>query len=258
MALPPKPVDSYNRLDAANNNPYDAQTNPYGLADGGHRQNWVQNAKAELDLADWVEALASLTEDNATSAQAAKNAAQAAQTAAETAADDAAASAERFTATSTSNNTSGAPINAGVSFTTQPGKAFIPGMFVTATAVINGNAWLFGRVNSYNDQTGVLNFIIYARGTVFTNFSSWNIALSGVQGVVGPESYSTPVAWSASASYSADAPRATVIYDGETYVCITTHISTGSFDPTKWRKIAAKGASPGFAQMYDYQLMYGN
>ena len=31
-------------------------------------------------------------------------------------------------------------------------------------------------------------------------------------------------------------------YDGESYVCSTSHTSGGSFDATKWTKIAAKGA----------------
>lgn len=33
-----------------------------------------------------------------------------------------------------------------------------------------------------------------------------------------------------------------VTYSGETYVCTTSHTSTGAFDATKWAKVAAKGA----------------
>lgn len=56
MALP-KPTTAIARLRAANNDAYDANTNPDGLAEGGHRQNWVPNAQAEVDVAQWVESI---------------------------------------------------------------------------------------------------------------------------------------------------------------------------------------------------------
>lgn len=40
-----------------------------------------------------------------------------------------------------------------------------------------------------------------------------------------------------------NAPATVVTYSGETYLCITSHGTTSSFDATKWVKLAAKGAN---------------
>jgi len=50
------------------------------------------------------------------------------------------------------------------------------------------------------------------------------------------------VAWAGSTAYVATAPASCVTYLGETYVCTTGHTSTGTFDASKFVKIAAKGS----------------
>jgi hypothetical protein len=65
---------------------------------------------------------------------------------------------------------------------------------------------------------------------------------STVPGPTGPESWATPVAYASGISAVSTAPRTQVVYLGETYVCITGHTTTGSFDGAKWIKVAQKGA----------------
>lgn len=63
-------------------------------------------------------------------------------------------------------------------------------------------------------------------------------------------------AWAGIVDYAAgisaqlNAPATVVVYAGETYVCIVDHVTTSTFDPAKWKKIAAKGAAgPGSGDM---------
>jgi hypothetical protein len=67
-----KPTAAIARLLDANNNAYDETTNPGGLAEGGHRQNWVPNAAAEVAIGEWVEALAGEVDADATAVEAAR------------------------------------------------------------------------------------------------------------------------------------------------------------------------------------------
>ena len=48
-----KPTDAVNRINAANGNAYDATNNPGGLAQGGHRQNFVPDLQATVSVAQW-------------------------------------------------------------------------------------------------------------------------------------------------------------------------------------------------------------
>ncbi len=69
-----------------------------------------------------------------------------------------------------------------------------------------------------------------------------NTGDTGATGSTGPQPWSAPVAWAGSTAYVATAPASCVTYLGETYVCTTGHTSTGTFDGSKFAKIAAKGA----------------
>ena len=69
-----------------------------------------------------------------------------------------------------------------------------------------------------------------------------NTGATGATGSTGPEPWSAPVAWAGSTAYVATAPASCVTYLGETYVCTTGHTSTGTFDASKFVKIAQKGA----------------
>lgn len=78
--------------------------------------------------------------------------------------------------------------------------------------------------------------------------SKWTrVIQNGVDGATGPAGVGAwlPVAgWLASTAYTVGPPASVVVSGGETYVCIISHTSTGTFDPSKWTKIAAKG-DPG-------------
>lgn len=63
-----------------------------------------------------------------------------------------------------------------------------------------------------------------------------------VEGPTGDTPWGAVEAWAMTTVYSAAAPASVVTYQGETYVCSTSHTSTSSFDASKWLKIAAKGA----------------
>ena len=69
-----------------------------------------------------------------------------------------------------------------------------------------------------------------------------NTGNTGAPGSTGPQPWSAPVAWAGSTSYVDTAPASCVTYLGETYVCTTGHTSTGTFDGSKFVKIAAKGS----------------
>lgn len=68
----------------------------------------------------------------------------------------------------------------------------------------------------------------------------WPAGLS----MVGPAPWTLPVAWATTTAYVSALPASCVTYLGETYVCITAHTSTGSFDASKFVKIAASGTIP--------------
>lgn len=62
MALPETPSVALALLAALNGNAYNASTNPSGLANGGHRQNWGPGMNAMADVGDWVALLAIVLE----------------------------------------------------------------------------------------------------------------------------------------------------------------------------------------------------
>lgn len=54
MALPSNVVAAIARLSAANNNAYNAATNPSGLGQGGHRQNYIPNFQAFVLISQFI------------------------------------------------------------------------------------------------------------------------------------------------------------------------------------------------------------
>jgi hypothetical protein len=65
--------------------------------------------------------------------------------------------------------------------------------------------------------------------------------LTGGLAPAGPESWATPIAYTSGISARALPPRTTVVFNGETYVCTTSHTTTGVFDSSKWILVAQKG-----------------
>jgi hypothetical protein len=234
-----KPQSSFDRIRDSNGNAYDPNNNPGGLAQGGHRQNFVPDLNAVADVAEYAASVATEAATAATSATNSASAAAGSATNAASSATDASNSAARFQGTSTTSNT---PSLASKSFTTQPNKAFTVGTFLLAQSRATSALWMFGKVVSYNSSTGALVLAVEAIGTTIAAATDWDILVTGARGVVGPDSWSTPVAWAASIDYSASPPRSTVVYDGETYVATTSHTSGSTFDSTKWIKIAQKGS----------------
>ena len=60
------PTDAINRINAANGNAYDVTNNPGGLAQGGHRQNFVPDLQAAVSVAQWSAASAGEAATSAT------------------------------------------------------------------------------------------------------------------------------------------------------------------------------------------------
>jgi hypothetical protein len=67
------------------------------------------------------------------------------------------------------------------------------------------------------------------------------IGLTGNTGPTGPAAWSQPAAWATAQNYSATAPASVVTYNGECYVCTTSHTSGGAFDASKFIKVSAQG-----------------
>lgn len=109
-------------------------------------------------------------------------------------------------------------------------------------------------------QTATVQFKLNTQGTAYdatthkisnlvpgalpTDAATYSQVLTATTGPQGPLPWSAPTAWLAATAYTIGPPASNVVFGGEDYVCITSHTSTGSFDASKWIKIAQKG-SPG-------------
>lgn len=89
-----------------------------------------------------------------------------------------AASATTILGTSTTSNTIG---TGSKSFTTQTGKQFATGQYITATDQADVNNLMWGTVTSYNSGTGALVILVEAITGSGTK-TAWNISLSGARG----------------------------------------------------------------------------
>ncbi|CAK0751180.1 hypothetical protein WCLP8_210004 [uncultured Gammaproteobacteria bacterium] len=100
--------------------------------------------------------------------------------AATSASNAAAAATSGLTATS---NTSTVVGPGSKTFTTQSGKSFTLGSWLTIASAAAPDSFLFGQVTSYSSTTLAVN--VTAIGTAGT-YSDWTIAPAGVQGIQGP------------------------------------------------------------------------
>jgi hypothetical protein len=64
---------------------------------------------------------------------------------------------------------------------------------------------------------------------------------STVPGPEGPESWATPVDWTPGLACVAEAPRTTVTFGGDFYVCTVEHTAAGTFNAGNWIKVANRG-----------------
>ena len=116
---------------------------------------------------------------SATNAASSATAAATSATNAATSATNAAAAAAGFTSTST---TSLAIATGSKTFTTQSGKQYTAGAFVTASSAANSANYMHGQVTSYSSTTLIVNVLdIGGSGTL----ADWNISLAGTQGPTG-------------------------------------------------------------------------
>ncbi|MBX9911207.1 MAG: hypothetical protein K2Z25_21195 [Beijerinckiaceae bacterium] len=149
-----------------NGDAYNADTNPGGLAVGGHRINFED-----------------ALQDVATAGQATSAAATAAGTSATNAATsetNAAASAAKLSATSTTSLAIGTGSKA---FTTQDDKLFPVGSFVMARSAANPTLnYMTGQVTAYTGTTLTVDVtVVGGSGT----FADWAIAIAGSPGSIG-------------------------------------------------------------------------
>lgn len=127
-----------------------------------------------------------------------------------------------------------------------------PGAFVTISdTAAPTTRYMAGIVTSYIGSTLTVSVTAIAGSG---SGSSWNVNVGGSPGATGstgptgplgatgPAAWSAVAAWAASTAYVVGPPASVVTYLGETYVCTTAHTSTGSFDASKFSKVAAKGA----------------
>jgi hypothetical protein len=88
--------------------------------------------------------------------------------------------------------------------------------------------------------------INHVSGSTFDG-TKWSAIVSNVgpPGPTGPGPWSAPTAWAASTSYSNVPPASAVSYLGTLYACTVAHVSTSTFDSTKWAAttIGATGAT---------------
>ena len=164
---------------------------------------------------------------------------------------------DRVTEQIVGNSTTSLAIGTGTkTLTIEASKQFAIGQTARITYNSDINKWMQGTVSAYNASTGSLSIsvdTISGSGT----YALWTVALTGsvgptgatgatgdtgATGSTGPQPWSAPVAWAGATAYVATAPASCVTYLGETYVCTTGHTSTGTFDGSKFVKIAAKGS----------------
>jgi len=108
-------------------------------------------------------------------------------------------------------------------------------------AVSNGSGGYVLQVESWQGGAGAPPASGQYVGS--TGLVSSAAAAVNIQGPTGPNSWATPVAWSPATLYVAAAPASVVTNGGSSYLCIVTHTSGSTFDPTKFAVIAAAGAS---------------
>lgn len=114
-------------------------------------------------------------------ASASAAAAEAFANAANVSATNAAASASSLTGTSTSSVAIG---TGSKSFTTQTGKNFYVGQFISVSSNATPTNYMFGQVTSYNTLTGALVVNVTDTGGTGTA-ADWNISVSGIKGPAG-------------------------------------------------------------------------
>jgi hypothetical protein len=174
---------------------------------------------------------------SASSAAASESAAATSASNAATSAASAAASAANLRGTSTTPNT----ISLGAkTFTTQAGKQFDAGNFMTIVDAGNSNNVLSGQVTSYSGTTLQIN-ITDANG--IGSSSNWNLFVSGSSGVDGNPGITWKGTWSAATAYQIN--DAVITASGSSYICTNPH--TNSPPPSANWNLLAQGGSVAIA-----------
>jgi len=185
------------------------------------------------------QALASATSASGSASDAATSASAAATSASNAATSEAnaAAAAANLRGTSTTPNT----ISLGAkTFTTQAGKQFDAGNFMTIVDVSNVNNVLSGQVTSYSGTTLQIN-VTDANGG--GSSSNWNLFVSGSSGVDGSPGIAWKGTWSAATAYQIN--DAVITASGSSYICVNPH--TNSPPPSANWNLLAQGGSVAIA-----------
>lgn len=175
--------------------------NPYGFGEGGYIDNQMRQANDVQIVGRYARDMAQIASDNVllaadqvrlASAQAALADEDAGNTkadriatgqdraAAAGSAGQAAASAARFQGTSTTART---PAIGALTFTTEAGKAFDVGTWLTVQSRGTAGRWAFGKVTAYAGTSVTLDVV--AIGPTVSAGADWNLLVVGGRGAQG-------------------------------------------------------------------------
>lgn len=190
-----RPTEALTIIPQYNLNPYDEATNPYGFDDGGHIYNHLPSFRYVVQIENYLTELVSEVEetiagiDDMAAATAADRVATGEDRAAAAASATLAAEAGlRLSGTSTTSRT---PAIGSLQFTTQAGKAFDIGTFLTVQSRGTMGRWAFGRVSAYSGTSVTVS--VEAIGPVVTAGTDWNLVVSGARGIEGPQGNPGPL-----------------------------------------------------------------
>ncbi|MFL9960469.1 hypothetical protein PQR02_04895 [Paraburkholderia sediminicola] len=151
-----------------------------GLGNGGFRTRLVPMFTQIIAIANWILGKANAAATSATNAATSETNAGTSASNASTSAAAAAGYAAALTATSTTALAIGTGAK---TFTTQTGKQFAAGQFVSIVSNGTPANYMHGQVTSYSGTSLVVNVLdVGGSGSQ----SDWNISISGTQGATGP------------------------------------------------------------------------
>ncbi len=167
------------------------------------------------------------------------------------AAAESATAAQNYAAALSGTSTTSTTIGTGSkSLTTQTGKQFLAGQWVMVVRVADVNAWMFGKITSYNSGSGALVVDVIVTSGAGT-FSDWVIMLSGARGATGANGTGIPAysAGDAGKLMGVNPAGDNTEWVGLPFSSIQIFTSTGTFTPdprrNKYFVIAIGGGGGG-------------
>ena len=134
-------------------------------------------------------------------------------------------------------------------FTTQTGKQFAAGQWVTVVRASDVNAWMYGQVTSYSGSTLIINVtLINGSGT----YTDWSISIAGTRGATGATGAGLPSFSGADAAklLAVNAAGTDTEWVGLPFANVQIFTSGGTFTPdprrNKYFVIAIGGGGGGY------------